>query len=615
MIKRPRNVFVRSSLRLAAFVGVIALIVLGLVIRLIQVQVVHGEEYHNAAQANQIRLIPVAAPRGIIYDRYHHVLVRNRPSFVVALIPSEVKDIKSEMHALAQTLNIPEKLFWERLYHHRGLNYENFDQVQVYEPYGPVILASDLSVKQMARLAELQNDLPGVDLEAQPVRDYPYKSFASHLFGFVGQINEDEYKELKGQGYTPNDVIGKDGLEATYDTYLRGIPGGEQIEVDSQGQVSKHLSKRAYVQGNSLVLSLDWRLQDITERALANGIKSWAPHRPLSGAVVIEDPRTGGILAMASYPNFDPNDFAVSISARKYTHYVLDAQRPLFNRAIGAATPTGSTFKMVTGSAAITAHKVRVNEVVYDSGHWNCYGAVFSDIAAGGLGPVTFIRALAASSDGYFYQMAWRLGNPLLRYYALQYGLNEKSGIDLPGEYPGNWPTNEWSLKVTGLPLEKSDVCILGIGQGAMQATPLQMADVLSTVLNGGTLYRPHIVREVRDLRGRVIKTFDKIVNNHVPVTKESLAAVKAGMDKVTDPGGTAYGLAIPNFHFGGKTGTAETAVGGRGANTTWFIAYAPAEKPKLAMAVFVDRSGGYGAQVAAPIARQIISEYFGRKF
>ena len=613
MIKQPRATFSRSLWRLSAFAAFIVLVVVGLVVRLVQVQVVHGEEYHQAATANQIRLIPVAAPRGIMYDRNGQVLVRNRPSFVVALIPSEVKDIKSELHTLAQTLSIPESEFWDRLYHHHGVNYENFDQVVVYEPYGPVILASDLSVKQMARLAELQNDLPGVDLEAQPVRDYPMKTLGSHVFGFVGQISEDEYKDLKSQGYTPNDVIGKDGLEATYDRYLRGIPGGEQIEVDSQGQVSKHLSKRAYVQGNSLILAIDWRLQEIAERALANGIKAWGHGRPLAGALVIEDPYTGGIMAMASYPNFDPNDFAVEISAKKFSHYILDAQRPLYNRAIGAATPTGSTFKMVTGSAALTEHKVTVKEVVYDSGAWNCGGAEFRDIASGGLGSTTFIPALAASSDGYFYQMAWRLQNTLLRKYALEYGLNKKSGIDLPGEYPGNWPTNEWSLKVTGLPLEKSDVCSLGIGQGAMQATPLQMADIVSTVINGGTLYRPHIVREVRDNRGRTIKTFDDIVNNNVPVTKESLIAVKAGMDKVTDPGGTAYGLAIPGFHFGGKTGTAETA-GGHGPNTTWFIAYGPSEKPQIAMAVFVDRSGGYGAQVAAPIARQILAEYFHKK-
>ena len=301
------------------------------------------------------------------------------------------------------------------------------------------------------------------------------------------------------------------------------------------------------------MLSIDWRLQEIAERALANGIKAWGHGRKLSGALVIEDPWTGGILAMASYPNFDPNDFAVSISAKKFTHYILDSQRPLYNRAIGAATPTGSTFKMITGSAALTLGKVKVNEVVYDSGGWNCGGALFRDIASGGLGRTTFIPALAASSDGYFYQMAWRLGHENLRHFALEYGLNKKSGIDLPGEYEGNWPTNAWSLKVTGLPLEPSDVCSLGIGQGAMQATPLQMTDVLSTVINGGTLYRPHVVKSVVGRNGKVLRSFDDIVNNHVPVTQAALAAVRAGMAKVTDPGGTAYGLAIPNFHFGGR--------------------------------------------------------------
>ena len=613
MNKRGPVPFSKSIWRLGGFIALATVIFFALIGRLVAVQLAHGEEFRKAAMANQIRLIPVAAPRGIIFDRTGRVLVRNRPSFVVALIPSEVKSVQPELHQLAQTLAVSESMLWDRLLHHRGVNYKNFDEVQTYEPYGPVILVSDLSVAQMARLAELGSDLPGVDLEAQPVRDYPTKTLGSHLFGFVGQITESEYADLKKLGYSPNDVIGKDGLESTYDRYLRGVPGGEQIEVDAQGQVSKHLSKRPYLQGDSLVLSVDWRLQEIAERALAQGIKSWGHGRKMGGAVVIEDPWTGGILAMASYPNFDPNDFAVSISAKKFTHYILDPQRPLYNRAIAAATPTGSTFKMVTGSAAISEHKVRVNEVVYDSGHWNCGGALFSDIASGGLGPTMFVHALAASSDGYFYQMGWRLGHALLRKYALAYGLDRLSGIDLPGEYEGNWPTNAWSLKVTGLPLEPSDVCSLAIGQGAMQATPLQMADVLSTVINGGTLYRPHVVKRILDRRGRVIKSFDDIVNNRVPVTQEALHAVREGMSKVTDPGGTAYGLAIDGFPFGGKTGTVETA-GGSGPNTTWFVAYAPVKHPQLAMAVFVDRSGGYGAQVAAPIARQILVEYFHRK-
>lgn len=602
-----------SSWRIGCFITVAALAIAGILIRLVGVQIVHGEEFRRAAQANQIRLIPIAAPRGTILDRTGALLVRNRPSFVVALIPSDVKELSAELRQLSQTINIPEALLRKQLLHHGGVNYRDFEEVQLYEPYGPVILASDLSVAQMARLAEKQTALPGVDLEAQPVRNYPMNATGSHVLGYVGQITQNEYQALKRHGYSPNDVVGKDGLEAAYDAYLRGVAGGEQVEVDSQGQVSRHLGKRQSIPGNSLLLTIDARLQAIAERAMANEITLWGHGRKLSGAVVVEDPYTGGILAMASHPNFNPNDFATGIKPAKFSRYILNPSHPLYNRAIGAATPTGSTFKLVTGSGALSAPVVRVNEVVYDSGAWNCHGALFRDIAAGGLGSTSFTRALAASSDGYFYQMAYRLGHKRLRFYALQYGLNKKTGIDLPGEYEGNWPTNAWSLKVTGLPLEPSDVCILGIGQGAMQATPLQMANIVSAVVNGGTLFRPHLVSAIRDSTGRIIKRFTNERIRRIAVTQSALQAVRAGMAQVTDPGGTAYGLAIGGLSFGGKTGTVETD-GGSGPNTTWFIAYAPSDRPKLAMAVYMERSGGYGAQVAAPIARQIMVEYFHKK-
>ncbi|MBV9277655.1 MAG: hypothetical protein JOZ97_05400, partial [Candidatus Eremiobacteraeota bacterium] len=292
--------------RAVGFVAAVVLIVCVLVGRLIQVQIVQGEEFHRLAALNQIRLIPVPAPRGIIFDRSHRVLVRNRPSFVVGLIPSEVMDANRELNAVAASLGVPATQLWTRVLHHRGVNYRTFAEVAAYEPYGPVILASDLSVAQAAKIAELQNDLPGVDLEAQAVRAYPMGMVGSHIFGFVGQIAESEYRQLRSQGYSPNDVIGKDGLEAQYDRDLRGTPGGEQIEVDASGQVFKHLARRPYVPGDSLVLSIDWRLQTIVEHALANGLRSWGGGRRLGGAVVVEDPWNGGILAMASYPNFDP---------------------------------------------------------------------------------------------------------------------------------------------------------------------------------------------------------------------------------------------------------------------------------------------------------------------
>lgn len=604
-----KSAWERPVWRVVAFVACVAVALMALTARLIQVQLIDGSKYRAAALANQVRLIPVAAPRGIIYDRHGTVLVRSRPSFVVALIPSQVGDVDGELAKVATAIGASPEALRRRLLHHRGIDYQNFDQVVAGEPYGPVVLANDLPVVAVARLSELLAELPGVDLEVQPVRDYPHGPEGSHLFGYVGAINEQEYERLKNQGYSPNDVIGKDGLEYEYDRYLRGTPGGQRVVVDSSGAVVSTVSSQAAIPGDTLVTDIDWRLQQIVEEELAHGIASWGHGRALSGAVVVEDPWTGGILALASYPNFDPQDFAAG-NFRRIASYLTSPTQPLFDRAIAAATPTGSTFKMVTGSAALSEGVVKVNQVVYDTGGWNCGGYYARDIAAGGLGNTTFIPALAASSDGYFFRLSWWLGNDRLRKYALAFGLDARSGIDLPGENEGNWPTNAWSMRTFGVPMEPSDACFLGIGQGAMQATPLQIANVASTVINGGTLYSPQIAREIRSPDGRIVKTFAPRVVRHVPVTQEALKAVREGMARVTDPGGTAYGLAIPGLKFSGKTGTAETA-GGNGPNTTWFVAWAPSDHPKLAMAVFVDRSGGYGAQVAAPIARAILIRYF----
>jgi penicillin-binding protein 2 len=598
--------------RIVAFVALVLLALAALVARLIEVQVFDGERYRQQALANQIRLIPVAAPRGIMYDRHGTVLVRSRPSFVVGLIPSQVTDIDSDLQRLSTAIGVPVATLRERLLHHRGIDYKTFDEVVVNEPYGPVVLARDLPVASTARLSELLSDMPGVDLEVQPVRDYPHGPLGSHIFGYVGAITEEEYKTLAREGYSPNDVIGKDGLEYQYDRYLRGIPGGERVMVNSSGSVVANVASQSPVPGDTLVTNLDWHLQSIVESALADGIARWGRGRRLSGAVVVEDPWTGGILALASYPNFDPRDFSAERSSR-VRRYLTDASEPLFDRAIAAATPTGSTFKMVTGSAAITERVVRVDQVVYDSGGWNCGGYYARDIASGGMGNTTFVPALAASSDGYFYRLAWWLGNARLRKYALAFGLNAKSGIDVPGENEGNWPTNAWEMRNFGVPMEPSDSCFLGIGQGAMQATPLQIANVASTVINGGTLWRPQVVREIRDPHGAIVKSLPPVAIRQVPVTQEALAAVRAGMARVTDPGGTAAGLGIDGLPYSGKTGTAETA-GGNGPNTTWFVAWAPSNHPTIALAVFVDRSGGYGAQVAAPIARDIFVRYFKKK-
>jgi penicillin-binding protein 2 len=600
--------------RLAAFAAVVAILLIAVVARIVQIQLVDGASYRARALANQIRLIPVAAPRGMITDRYGRVLARSRPSFVVALIPSEAADVDSELTSLARIIHLSKASLWERLLHHRGLDYSSFAQVAANEPYGPVVLATGLPVPVVARLSEVLTELPGVDLEVQPVRDYPHGALSSHLVGYVGAISQDEFERLRSEGYSPNDVIGKDGLEFSYDDYLRGTPGGERVVVDATGAVVSNLRLRAKpaVPGDTLITNVDWRLQRIVEAALSDGLRVAGRGHRLSGAVVAEDPWTGAILALASYPNYNPNDFAGD-RWKRVDFDLTDPSQPLFDRAIAAATPTGSTFKMVTGSAALTEGVVKVDQIIDDTGGWDCGGYYARDIAAGGLGDTTFVPALAASSDGYFFRLAWWLGNVRLRKYALAFGLDAKSGIDLPGENEGNWPTNAWELRAFGVPMEPSDACFLGIGQGAMQATPLQIANVASAVINGGTLYRPQVVREVRNPNGGLIIRYAPRIIRHVPVTASALAAVRDGMAKVTDPGGTAYGLAIDGLPYSGKTGTVETA-GGNGPNTTWFVAWAPTVHPRLAMAVFVDRSGGYGATVAAPIARQILVKYFNKK-
>jgi penicillin-binding protein 2 len=607
----------RSAVRVLAFAALLAVALIAIVVRLVEVQLVQGEAFAAQARANQIQVIPVAAPRGLIVDRRGVVLVRSRPSFVCALIPSEIADIDKTLTKLSDVLGIPVEKLRRRLLHHHGKNYDDFEQVQTYEPYGPVILATDLTPVQTARLAETQSDLRGVDMEEQPVRNYPYGKTGSHLFGYVGTIDEDEYKARKRDGYSPNDVTGKDGLENAYDRFLHGRAGGQQVEVNAAGALVRRLKPLDPVPGNTLVTTIDWHLQKIVEKNLRAMLAKWGKARGqrLSGAVIVLNPSNGGVLALASMPEFDPNEFATPIDEKKYSRLLADKLNPLYDRAIGAASPSGSTFKMVTGTAAISSGVIKPHQVLYDSGAWSCYGNVFYDIASSGLGSVGFERALAASSDGYFYQLGWRLRNEKLRYYAQQYGIGSKLGVDLPGEYPGNWPTEEW-VQATfgkGYHLEPSDACQLAIGQGSMQATPLQIASVAATVANGGTLYRPHIVEEIRSPRGKIVKRFDHEIIRQVPVTKESIKEVRVGMSQVTKPWGTAYGLEIPGLPFSGKTGTAETE-GGHGANTTWFVAWAPSDHPKLAMAVYMEKSGGYGASVAAPIAQHVIAEYFGVK-
>ncbi|TAM59688.1 penicillin-binding protein 2 [bacterium] len=604
-----------SGRRLWAFVAALALIVAALAARLVDVQLLHGAQFEAAARANQIRQIEIAAPRGLILDRRGAVIARSRPSFVLAVIPSEVAKPERTIAKVAALIGHPSSELWRRLLHHRGINYKSFEELQVYEPYGPVILARALHPAQVARLVEASEDLPGIDVEVQAVRDYPYGSAGSHLLGHVGQITEEEYQSLKHFGYTPNDVVGKDGLETIYDRWLRGTPGGKRVVVDAQGNVVRNIGYADPKPGDSLVTSLDWRLQTYLETGMRRELQrqSKLTGRSLAGAAVAIDPNTGGVLALVSMPNYNPNDFSDGISQRNYTRYVTDPRRPLYDRAIAAATATGSTFKPLVAAAALAEHVISADAHFYDGGSYYCHGARFHGFENEALGSINMYQAIAASDDVYFYHLGDLLGHARLRDYALQFGLDAKSGIDLPGEYEGNWPTNAWMMKVYGLPLEPSDACILAIGQGAMEATPIQMANAVAAIANGGTLWRPHIVTSIRNWQGKTVKVIAPAAIRRITVPPQEFAVVRKGMSLVTGAGGTAFGLTIPGLPYGGKTGTVETD-GGHGPNTTWFEAFAPVDHPKIAIAVYMERTGGYGATIAAPVAAYALAKYFGKK-
>lgn len=581
--------------------------------RVAYLQTVDFAHFEAASRANRIRLLPVDAPRGLIVDRNGIVIARSRPSYVCTIIPSEVRDIASTMDELAAVLRTPVAALERRMLHHQGNVYANFQALLASEPFTPIPVARNLTTTQVARLEESLDTLTGVDVEAQAVRDYPFSGVGSHLLGYVGAITPEEYRAHEHSGYYVDDLIGKDGLELQYDRYLHGQHGGRQILVDAQGRPVQELARRPSMPGARLELTLDWRLQRIVETSLHRQLEHWSAktHRRLAGAIVVLDVRNGEVLALASQPNFNPNAFAAGINQKHFDAYLDDSMHPLYDRAIAAATAVGSTFKLVTGAAAITLHLIDPKRVVFDTGRYACHGVMFEDVAGGGLGRINFTQALAGSSDGYFYHVADLIGHPRLRQAALAFGLGAASGIDLPGEFAGLWPTNAWSMQTYHVPLEPSDVCQLGIGQGAMEATPLQMADVTSIVANGGDLYRPHILRDIVWPNGRIEEQKNAELIRHVPISGEALAAVRNGMAAVTGPRGTAAGYQLAELPFAGKTGTVETD-GGHGPNTTWFVAYAPLQRPEIALAVYMERTGNYGSQVALPVARQILSGYAG---
>ena len=572
--------------------GAVVIVFLVLIARLVWLQLFQGDYYNSLAEGNRLRAIPLAAMRGVMYDRNGQILVGSRPSFMVTYVPTQGKMTDEEANKLSRLLNMPADKILEKA-------------GKVKNSYVPTVLAQDLTPDVVTKVEERRNELPGISVDVQPIRYYPYDMMAAQIFGYVGQIDEDDMERLKGEDGVSNVTqIGRAGLESYYDDVLRGKDGSRQVEVDASGSPVMEVERKNPVQGHNIHLTLDLNLQTALEKAMDTQI---AQGIGVSGiAAVAVDPNTGAVLAMASRPAYNPNWFTRGITESEWKQINGNPNHPMENRVIAGEYPPGSTFKLITGAAALELKKITPDEMIFDSGrHW-----LVDMRNAGGeaLGWINFTEALAKSDNVYFYELGRRVGIDKLAEYAKMFGMGQKTGIAMRGEAAGLVASEEYKEKNYHQDWYLGDTFNSAIGQGFQLVTPLQAAMIVSEVANGGIQYKPFIVSRIDNLDGTPYKIFAPEQTGTLEVSKTTLDLIREGMRNVAEESGTAGSL-FAGFpvQVAGKTGTAENF---SGRDHGWFVAFAPYDHPRIVIAVLTEQ-GGFGASSSGPIVRAMLEEFF----
>lgn len=570
---------------------IISVLVIAVLIgRAAYLQIYQGEYYAGLADGNRIRIVPSMAPRGTFYDRNGELLVTNRPGFSVSLLPLTAPISDDVIARLSDLLKVPTDEIKTKIAGHSGFN--------------PIRIKTDVTPDIVSIIEEQKSQYPGVVIEVTPIRDYILKQEGAHTFGYVSEINDTELEKMKDEGYKSGDIIGKFGIEKIYDKELRGENGGQQVEVDVSGKPVQILGRKEPVPGDDLELTIDIKLQQAAEKAVDEQLTQIGAH---AAAAVVMNPQTGEILAMVSRPAFDPNLFAHGISSKDWNQLNNNPYHPMDNKTITGEYPPGSTFKIVTGTAALTEGVVTPDEQIFDSGHHWIIPKGNADGEA--LGWLNFRSALAHSDNVYFYEMGNRLGIDRLEKYARMFGLGAKTGIDLPYEASGlvanrrykekNFDDGEWYL---------SETFDAAIGQGFNLVTPLQAAMVMGEIAADGKHYKPHVVNRIIAPDGSVVKDFQPELLSQLDVPEEDIKLVQDGLHDVTKYGTAASSFRGFTVDIAGKTGTAENS---QGRDHGWFVAYGPFDNPNVVVAVIVE-NGGYGSQSAVPIGRKILEAAFG---
>lgn len=592
MAAGKEQVFFVGRLTVAKMIACVCLSIL--VSRLWYLQVAYGAYFRDLSENNRTRAIRTAAPRGNMYDREGRLLVRNRPAFNIALMLEDTPNVTETIKKLAAITGRDEvKLLAQFEIRRKGSR-----------PFEPKVVIYDVTRAELARVKVQTHKLPGVIVTETPTRDYTNNTLAAQVFGYSREISKSQLEALKDEGYRQGDIIGQSGLEKQFEDELHGKAGYVQVEVDARGTRRSELGIVDAKQGSDLYLSLDIDLQRVAEEQLGNR----------RGAVVALDPRNGEVLVLASGPSFDANIFTGQMLASEWGQVANDRDRPLTNRAIASAYPPGSTSKIIWAIAGLAEKKITPTTELNCSGYVVLNNRAYHCHKAGGHGALNVEKAIMVSCNVFFYQLGQMLGLSKMTKYLEMFGYGRPTGIDLPGEEAGTAPSEKWKLKQFGERWYPGDSVPISIGQGYFIATPLQMATMIATVANGGSRYRPLLVRKIQNTLIGQTRMFEP-VSEKLPVSSDIFAKVREyAVNVVGNARGTGGKARIEGVAIGGKTGTAQVSVLGREGDKfkdhAWFIAFAPAEAPTIAMAVVVENTG-HGGTFAAPIARAVMEKHF----
>lgn len=566
-----------------------------LLIRLWDLQIMRGTEMRKLSEQNRIRVKKVVAPRGIMYDRTGKVLADTRPSFNIYLTPEDIKDFSQTVDGLARLIDCDREDIIEKMKAMSGM-----------PPSFPIKIKSDIPMDEVAKVEANRVYIPGISIQIEPKRNYPYAASFAHVIGYVSEISDDELKDKKKyKDYSPGDYIGKYGLERAYEKDLRGVDGEKRVEVDAMGREIRTLDVIEPTPGNSLHLNMDLDLQLTADKALETR----------KGAAVAINPKTGGVLVLASRPGFDPNLFASGIKKKDWQTIALDKAHPLQNRAIQGGYPPGSTFKILLALKALDLGIINEHTSFHCGGGFPYGNRVFKCWKKGGHGTVSVHRAIVESCDVFFYNVGLKLGVDRIHEIGSILGMGRLTGIDLPAEQKGLIPSTEWKRRRYNQPWYEGETVSVAIGQGAVWLTPIHLAMLSSFVANDGKNFKPQIVNRIVSPEGKVIKTFEPVLNSELKLKPGVLKLVKDGMrGVVNEPGGTAGASKVQNVLMSGKTGTAQAGSQSVGlADHAWFIAYAPSEDASIAMSILVEH-GLHGSSAAAPIAKSLTETLFKTK-